>query len=111
MFVRLWHLYVFTVTGSNNIAGYTTDLSIRYTSMNDSSGSEPKIPRVNLNSRFQVAVIRKREQIGKIRHGADVDIKKNAWEYTENKVSHITIFLQAAYASIRTTHIITDYVS
>jgi hypothetical protein len=27
-----------------------------------------------------------------IRHEAAVDIKRNAWEYTENNVQHITIF-------------------
>ena len=59
------------------MTGYATDLSIRYTSMNDSSGNEPEISRVNLNARFQVAVIRIQEEIGKVRHLSDTQLLRS----------------------------------
>ena len=45
--------------------------------MNDSSGNEPEISRVNLNARFQVAVIRIQEEIGKVRHLSDTQLLRS----------------------------------
>jgi len=40
-----------------------------------------------------------------------IDKATNAWEYTENKMLDITIFVRATYHNIRARHIINCYTS